>query len=56
MRLKEDRLSERLLAAGGADLGDHPEEEAKPPPQRVVVPNRRQDPPRHQPLSYSLCS
>ena len=27
------------LAAGGADLGDHPEEAAKPPPQRVVEPN-----------------
>ena len=33
----EERLTQ--LAGGGADLGDHPEEAAKPPPQRVVEPN-----------------
>jgi hypothetical protein len=27
------------LPVGGADLGDHPEEAAQPPPQRVVDPN-----------------
>ncbi|HEX6752679.1 MAG TPA: hypothetical protein VF093_03730 [Solirubrobacterales bacterium] len=28
-----------ILPTGGTDLGDHPEEAAQPPPQRVVAPN-----------------
>src|SRR3954451_5565754 len=39
------------LLPGGVDLGDCPEEAAQPPPQRVVVPNRRQDPPARKPWS-----
>lgn len=39
----------RHLPGGGAVLGDHPEEAAKPPPQRVVEPKPRQDPPALQP-------